>query len=222
MRPQMLPAVGALLLAALAGPTTAATPKIFPKRGLVYLESTGHPKDNAIWLSTNGGAALSWYYNYGPIPSRQFNATPQSELEFVPMLWGAPGGESLDDTSFLEKIKSLVASGRNISHVMAFNEPDGPWDWGGSNMRPDVAARVWANNFPPLRELGIKVSLPSVIGAGDPFEWMAPFLANCSLYLTQLSGSNGTARNCTADFMPVHVYGGFDDLAGRIATFYNA
>ena len=200
--------------------TPASAGSLFPKRGLVYVESTAHREDNSIWLRTNGGAALSWYYNYGPLPSPNFNATSQSELEFVPMLWGAPSGESLSDTSFADKVKALVKAGRNITHVMAFNEPDGPWDWGGSNIRPDVAALIWANNFPPLRDMGIRVSLPSVIGTGDPFAWMTPFLGNCSLYLTQLG--NGTTRNCSADFMPVHVYGSFDDLAGRIATFYNA
>lgn len=209
MRLASLVSLAACASSALAG-------NLYPKRGLVFVPNARFTQDNSIWLRGTGAAALAWYYNYGPNPSDAFAGANQSTFEFVPMLWGAP--TNLDDTSFLERVKLMIKNGRNVTHALSFNEPDAPWEYGGSNMRPDVAARVWANNFLPLRELGVKVSLPGLMAGGntDPNTWMAPFLANCSIYA---SSKGQGPKNCTADFVPVHVYGSFDDLAGKIARF---
>jgi len=88
---------------------------------------------------------------------------PQSQFEFVPMMWGAPS--SLDDTSFLSTVKGLIKDqGVNITNVLSFNEPDGPFAYGGSNIEPSAAAKLWVNNLIPLQEMGVRVGLPACTG----------------------------------------------------------
>jgi hypothetical protein len=182
------------------------------KRGFVYVPNPAFPSDDKIW--SKAGSGLTWYYNYGSMPSDTYSSVPQSQLEFVPMMWGAAN----DETGFLNNVTKLISSGRKITHALAFNEPDGPYEWGGSNMAPGEAARYWIDNFLPLRKLGVKISLPVMMGAQpEPSAWILPFLGNCSRLLTEDNG--GTPSNCTFDFVPVHAYGAFGDLLGKISIF---
>lgn len=217
-----LTSLGVLVLAALptciaatAGPTTS------PKRGLVFVPSS-KPKfsqDNIIW--TQKPTSLTWYYNYGPDPSPVFaDSIPQSDFEFVPMLWGAP--KDISDTKFLLQIKNLVEKRKiNITNVLSFNEPDGPMQWGGSDISPDIAAKVWVNNIEPLRDMGIRVGLPACTGAPDGLKWLKTFLERCA----DVISDGGPKKNCTYDFVTVHWYGPFEALASHLghysATFPN-
>lgn len=179
----------------------AATFSKSDKRGLVFVPSTKHPEDNQVWVQS--GSDLTWYYNYGVQPSSAFASTTQDDFEFVPMLWGT-------SNTFLADIKALVAGGRNISHVMAFNEPDGTSSTGGSNIDPTAAAATWIEQIEPLRAMGIKTGAPAVTGAPGGFTWLSEFFASCA--------SRGT--NCTADFIPVHWYGNFEGLASHLGQVW--
>jgi len=130
------------------------------------------------------------------------------------MLWGKP--ENKDDTTFLQTVERLV-SGRkiNITHVLGFNEPDGPRKWGGGDIDPDTAAHVWLKNIAPLRERGIRVGLPACTGSPAGTKWLDDFLKSCS---KQLSGK-GPTRNCTFDFVNLHWYGNFEGLASHIGGY---
>ncbi len=99
-----------------------------------------------------------------------------------------------------------LSGGRNISHVLTYNEPDGTSATGGSAISPDVAAANWISQVEPLRKLGVKVSAPAVTGSPGGFTWLASFFDACA--------SLGT--NCTADFIPVHWYGNFEGLASHL------
>lgn len=155
-----------------------------------------------------------WYYNYQAEPSPVFDDLPQSDFEFVPMLWGKP--DDKDDTSFLKTVEGLVDARKiNITNVLAFNEPDGPRKWGGSDIDPDTAAHVWLKNIAPLRERGIRVGLPACTGSPDGTKWLDTFLKSCS---KQLSGK-GPTRNCTYDFVNIHWYGPFEGLASHIGWY---
>ena len=193
-----------ILLAATSLLSVAQAAEVFgrsDKRGLVFVPSTKYPEDNQIW--TQSGSDLTWYYNYGVQPSSAFASTTQENFEFVPMLW------TVSDT-FLTDIKTLVAGGRNISHVMAFNEPDGTQSTGGSNIDPAVAATAWIKQIEPLRKMGIKTGAPGVTGSQRGFTWLADFFSSCA--------SQGT--NCTADFIPVHWYGNFEGLASHLGQVW--
>lgn len=170
------------------------------KRGLVFIppKNTADASDDQIW--NRPGSDLTWYYNYGVQPSSAYSNTTQADWEFVPMLWGT------SDTSFLSEVQTLVKNGRNITHVLTFNEPDGTTATGGSNIQPSTAATAWISEVEPLRKMGIKTGAPAVTGSQGGFTWLQEFFDSCH--------SQGT--NCTADFFPVHWYGDFQGLASQL------
>lgn len=219
MRPEYplsLVTLAASLLAALtAAPllASAQTTTIPPssKRGLVFTPNSQWPQDNYIWADPPSD--LTWYYNYGVTPSTAYGNTTQETFEFIPMLWGAPSDAS--STTFLEQVQSLVSGGRNISHVMTFNEPDGTTETGGSQVDPSFGAQVWINNIIPLQEMGIRVGLPACTGGTGGIPWLEQFLGNCSTLIS----TGGTIKNCTYDFVPLHWYGNFQGLASHIGSY---
>ncbi|ATZ55926.1 hypothetical protein BCIN_12g04740 [Botrytis cinerea B05.10] len=167
------------------------------KRGLVFVPNSKYPSDNQVWVQP--GSDLSWYYNYGIAASPAYSSTTQEDFEFVPMLWGT-------STTFLTDIKSLVATGRNVTHVLTYNEPDGTSSTGGSAISPSVAAANWISQVEPLRALGIKTGAPAVTGSPRGITWLSNFFSACA--------TAGT--NCTVDFIPLHWYGNFEGLASFI------
>lgn len=192
------------LIAPLVGLCAAAT----SKRGLCFTPNRDHPSDNSIW--TQSGSDLTWYYNYGSRPSPAYANLTQDKFEFIPMMWGV--GANPNDTNFLEEVKEVIKQGTNITHAMAFNEPDTIIDYGGSNIKPSVAAQAWVANFEPLAEMGIKLGLPACTGGWDSLPWLKQFLGNCS----ELVSKGGEKKNCTWDFVPVHWYDNFGGLASHI------
>ncbi|KAI3319460.1 glycoside hydrolase family 128 protein [Xylariaceae sp. AK1471] len=178
------------------------------KRGLVFVPNKHSPEDNKIWIED--GSDLTWYYNYNPTPAPAFASTSQNDFEFVPMLWG-----SIDDTAFLNSVNDLIDGGRNISHVLTFNEPDGPSQYGGSNILPSKAAQVWVDNIEPLAEKGVKVGLPACTGGQGGIPWLQQFLGNCS----GLISTDGNEKNCSYDFVTIHWYGNFEGLASHLGEY---
>lgn len=189
-----------LLLAAAAAATAVsaqATYSTSAKRGLVFVPSAKHVADNQIWVE--GTSDISWYYNYNVQPSATYANRTQEEFEFVPMLWST-------STTFATDVQALISGGRNISHVLAYNEPDGTTATGGSAILPATAAANWISQIEPLRKLGVKAGAPAVTGSSGGFTWLDSFFTACS--------SLGT--NCTVDFIPIHWYGDFSGLASHM------
>ena len=192
----------ALTLLGLAGLGLGASS---PKRGLIYIPSADHPEDDAIW--TQPGSSLTWYYNYQSRPSSAFDHLSQQEFEFIPMMWGI-NKDNPTETNWLDEVLDLIDNqGRDIQHVLGFNEPDAPFDWGGSDIPPELAAQAWVTNFEPLAERGIKLGLPAVTGAPSGLVWLQDFLSSCNDVL---------GRECTFDFIPVHWYDNFGGLTSHI------
>jgi hypothetical protein len=179
------------------------------KRGLCFVPNPDHPGDNDLWAGPDSD--ISWYYNYQDVPSPAFSDYSQEDFEFVPMMWGVT--EDLKATTFLDNVKELIDNGRNISHVLGFNEPDAPFDWGGSNIPPKDAAQAWVVNFEPLGEMGVKLGLPGCTGGWGSMPWLREFLGNCSEIL---SDGEDKKKNCTFDFVPVHWYDNFEGLASHM------
>ncbi|TAQ90566.1 hypothetical protein B7494_g1093 [Chlorociboria aeruginascens] len=198
MRPSIVLATIILLPTTLAATTFARS----SKRGLIFIASLEHPSDNQIWVENNSD--LTWYYNYGALPSSDYSNHSQATLEFVPMLWGGPPNAS--DTTFVDSVTTLIKGGTNISHILTFNEPDGSTATGGSDVDPSLAASTWIREVEPLRKLGVKAGAPAVTGAPAGFTWLESFFTACA--------DQGT--NCTVDFIPVHWYGNFEGLASHI------
>lgn len=178
------------------------------KRGLVFTPNPKWPADNKIWRQQ--GSDLTWYYNYGSLPSPIYADVPQDQFEFVPMMWGI--GDDPKDDQWLQEVKKVMSDGRNISHALAFNEPDAPSSWGGSDIDPHKAAQAWVANFEPLAEMGVKLGLPAVTGAPSGLDWLKQFLGNCS----ELVSDGGSTKNCTWDVVPVHWYDNFAGLTSHI------
>ncbi|KAK4647339.1 uncharacterized protein QC761_124580 [Podospora bellae-mahoneyi] len=202
-------AILALLLSPVLGQTAspAAVPvKKNPKRGLVSTPNEFFPRDDFIW--SDSSSPLSWYWNFAPDVTEAYANFSQSEFEFVPSMWGAytPNGT---DTYFLGNLTEKFSK-RKPSHVLTFNLPDQSFEYGGSEMTPEIAARTWVNNILPLREEhGIKVGFPTV---SDPRGgWVDPFLKNCS----KMNDGHG----CEFDFVPLHSFGGFGTLKDNIGKW---
>lgn len=87
----------------------------------------------------------------------------------------------------------MKASGLNISYILGFNEPDGPFSEGGSNVTPARAAARWLTDVEPLWNHNIKLGAPAVSGSVRGLTWLANFFSECT--------------GCHIDFIPVHVYG---------------
>jgi len=195
-----------MLLAAASFTSAQATFQRSSKRGLVFVPNSKYPQDNQIWVES--GSDLTWYYNYQASPSPAYANRTQEEFEFVPMLWSP-------STTFLSSVQSMISGGRNISHILTYNEPDGTTSTGGSDLEPSAAASNWLSQVEPLRKLGVKTGAPAVTGSQGGFTWLTDFFDACA--------SLGT--NCTADFIPIHWYGNFEGLASHIgqvaATFPN-
>jgi hypothetical protein len=192
-----------LSLLYLAGTAFAqATFSRSPKRGLAFAPSAEFPQDDQIWVQPSSD--LTWYYNYMWEPSPAFATLSQSQFEFIPMIWGAPADDQ--DFMFLNNVTDLIKGGRNITHVLGFNEPDGPWSQGGSNMTVSSAVHGWLREVAPLQQMGIKAGAPAVTQRG--FSWLEDFMSEC--------------QNCTIDFIPLHYYGNFSGLQDLISTVHTA
>ncbi|KAH9213308.1 hypothetical protein DL95DRAFT_266930, partial [Leptodontidium sp. 2 PMI_412] len=174
-----------------------------PKRGLVSVE-TNNPQDESLFVKPNNG--ITWYWNYGISPTPAYINITQSEMEFVPMLWGV---SNTTGSSFLKNVTSMIEKGRNISHVMSFNEPDVNFTAKGSQVSPDAAAASWILNFDPLRKMGVKVGAPVVYANETGFTWLEKFYAACELRKSK----------CTADFMNIHVFGNVSVIEEYLALY---
>ncbi len=190
-----------LLTAATVVTASGANFNSSSKRGLVFVPNTKYPYDNQVWVENNSD--LTWYYNYGVQPSPAYANRSQSEFEFVPQLWST-------STTFYNDVKNLINSGRKITHVLGYNEPDGTSSTGGSNIDPTVAATNWISQMQPLKKLGVRLGAPAVTGAPSGLVWLKAFFASCQ--------SQGT--NCTVDFIPAHWYDqyGFESHIQELRT----
>jgi hypothetical protein len=56
----------------------------------------------------------------------------------------------INTMKLINNVTDLVKGGRNITHIQGFNEPDGPWSQGGSNMSVSSAVYSWMRETAPL------------------------------------------------------------------------
>ena len=190
-----------LAITALLGLSTAQS----SKRGFAYVGNT-HGPDNQLLTSDN--SPIEWYYNWAPSPDPHVS----SSIEFTPLIHG------LDEASSEQISRQLSNLPSSSTHLLAFNEPDGSTESGGSSISPEDAARSYIDHIVPFREgdRKWKISHPSVTGSGNGLDWLRRFNESCY----EIDEENG----CPADFVAAHWYGAFDGLASWLGTldeFYN-
>jgi hypothetical protein len=167
------------------------------KRGLVYI-GTSHPSDYE--LLTSGDSPMTWYYTFSTYP-----ASGLGRLDFVPMIHGA------DDAD--QAVAAVRGMGSDISHVLVFNEPDGSKESGGSDISPEDAASTYLETIAPLRDRGIKLSVPATTGSSPGFDWLRDFNRSCF---------DISKNGCEFDFVAAHWYGDFPAMASWLGTLHEA
>lgn len=165
------------------------------KRGLVYI-GTSHPSDYELFTSKE--SPLTWYYTFSTYPSLQ-----HTSFDFVPMIHGASDVE--------KAVPSIQNMAKDITYVLTFNEPDGSTESGGSNVKPEEAAKIYLDTIAPLRKdpYNLKLSMPATTGSG--LAWLQSFNQSCF---------NMTSSGCEFDFLAAHWYGGFPGLASWLGTLH--
>ncbi|KAI0334701.1 glycoside hydrolase [Cubamyces sp. BRFM 1775] len=146
---------------------------------------TNSTKAGLAWPNSNyddisqflGTGKVQWYYTWGPEPV-------QTDIEFVPMLWGASQTSDWDNN-----INNTVQQ-QHVTHVLGFNEPEIS---GQSNLTPADAATLWKAHIEPLKGLGVKLGSPALSGAPQGKQWLQDWLTEC-------------AGGCTVDFVALHWY----------------
>ncbi|ETS73629.1 hypothetical protein PFICI_14575 [Pestalotiopsis fici W106-1] len=176
------------------------------KRGIAYIKD-GHSADYNLLLSAK--SPLDWYYTWLPTtaPENIFWGDKADTIEFVPTIHN---NTKLDaDLDALERVPA------SSQYLFTFNEPDGTFETGGSDLSPQDAARDYIAKIAPLRSR-FKISHPATTGSARGFQWLQDFNAAC----WAIDPENG----CPTDFVVVHWYGDFQGMAswiGQLAGWYN-
>lgn len=187
-------------------PRTTAQSNVTSKRGIAYIIN-GHSADYNLLLANN--SPLDWYYTWTPrtAPAEIFWGDEEDSIEFVPTIHN---NTKLD--ADLEALKDAPASSK---YLFTFNEPDGTFETGGSDLSPQDAARDYIAKIVPLRDR-FQISHPTTTGSSRGFQWLQDFNAAC----WAIDPKNG----CPTDFVVVHWYGDFQGMAswiGQLAAWYN-
>ncbi|PPQ63734.1 hypothetical protein CVT24_004243 [Panaeolus cyanescens] len=125
---------------------------------------------------------ISWYYTWSAWPVKS-----QTELEFVPMLWGERSIEDFNSTIF----QTLSQAQPPVTAILGMNEPD---QGGQSSMTPQEAAQMWQTFLQPLRAYAVRLGSPATSSAPAGKQWLQDFFTACG-------------ANCTVDFVATHWYG---------------
>jgi len=135
---------------------------------------------NAQWIDINqylSTGKVSWYYSWSP-------SGFDTNLEFVPMLWGTNQVDQWQATI------NQTISQHNVTSVLGFNEPQNP---GQSNLTAQQGADLWKSYIEPLKSSGIRLGSPAPDSAPDGKTWLQDWLSAC-------------AGGCTPDFIAIHWY----------------
>ncbi|RDB16884.1 Alkali-sensitive linkage protein 1 [Hypsizygus marmoreus] len=119
----------------------------------------------------------SRYYSWSPY-------AVETDLEFVPMLWGQKSVNQFSST-----IKQTISQ-LGVKAVLGMNEPQ---ERGQSNLTPEEGAEMWKAYLEPLRAQGVRLGSPAPSSAPSSKTWLQAFLAAC-------------AGGCTVDFIALHYY----------------
>ncbi|TKY90128.1 hypothetical protein EX895_000126 [Sporisorium graminicola] len=140
---------------------------------------------NDNWGPSVAKGLISWYWHWQDGPNSKFNG----KLEFVPCYWG-PKYNSQWAARKAEMNNNVPKA------LLAFNEPDIS---GQSNLDPTTAANLWMQEIQPWKKRGVRLGSPQIVWNQD---WLSKFMSTCK------------SKGCTVDFIAIHWYGSWSDLAG--------
>ncbi|KAJ7217728.1 glycosyl hydrolase catalytic core-domain-containing protein [Mycena pura] len=155
-------------------PTLAAT-NLTGKAGIA---GGGDAATDMVQFTATG--KVSWYYTWSL-------SSVNTELEFVPMLWGAKDVAQWTDSS--DGINATIAQ-RKPTAVLGMNEPQ---ETGQSNLTPQEGADMWKTYIEPLHAQGLRLGSPAPSSAPSGKTWLQDFLTACD-------------GGCTVDFIALHYY----------------
>jgi len=145
----------------------------------------GWAMDNSFAPTIGSKPLVTWYHHWQDGPVPQM----PSKNEYVPMFWG-PSKTDLWNQRVAEMKK------KTPQHLMAFNEPDVSSQ---SNMDANYAAQLYMDQIYPWAKKGTLLGSPAIV---FNLNWMNTFL-------TAVKNKGGHV-----DFMCIHWYGSWNDLAG--------
>jgi len=176
-------------------PSLMPLANVNPKKGFVYdLKING--ATNTQFNTQMQNLNLGWYYTWG------LTGSPNLNLPFTPMCWGAPDATKLDQ----------IPAGS--SELLAFNEPDGNNQGAQSNMSIAQIVQLW----PTLKATGLRIGSiaaytsplatsytmppgPPAAGRLVPAQTSIPTTSYFDALWTALSQAN-----MTLDFIALHWY----------------
>ncbi|MEO0531785.1 MAG: glycosyl hydrolase, partial [Planctomycetota bacterium] len=145
-------AIGSL---GLAGGTRASEPRATAKKGCCLVA-----RDGTDWLGKIERLQPSWMYTWGP--NRPAELDPS--IDFTPMLWG--DAQPARQAKRIADLKERASAGE-ISHLLAFNEPD---QHEQANMQVRRGLELW----PDLMEVGVPLVSPGCVHPDGV--WMHGFM----------------------------------------------
>jgi hypothetical protein len=132
---------------------------------------------NSVYVGDSVNA--SWYYNWGS------GSESLDDMEYVPMKWS---GGDVSENNFIYK--------KNITHQLAFNEPDG-------SDQADMEVEDALRQYPKLLATGLRAGSPATTDGG--LSWLYEFMEKAD------------SLNYRVDFVAVHWYKG----CNTATQFYN-
>ncbi|KAJ7148766.1 glycosyl hydrolase catalytic core-domain-containing protein [Mycena crocata] len=132
-----------------------------------------------------GKPKVTWYHHWQDGPVSQM----PSKNEYVPMFWGSKKWDKWNS-------RKAEMNKKTPKHLLGFNEPDISSQ---GDMSPSYAADVWMKEIHPWAAKGVKLGSPAVAWNLD---WTKDFLSELK------------KRGGHVDFVTVHWYGSYKDIAG--------
>lgn len=172
-------------IAALLGAITIATSFAVSSVDATCQRGLGWATNNNFAPDIGSKPLITWYHHWEDGPVPQM----PSKDEWVPMFWGSSKWNLWD-----ERVAEM--NKKTPKHLLAFNEPDVK---GQANMDPNYAAQVYMEQIFPWSKKGVLLGSPAIVWNLD---WMATFLS-----AIEKKGGH-------VDFVDLHWYGGWNDLAG--------
>ncbi len=171
----------ALTTAAVTLPTTAFAKRSNSpgKRGCCFVT-----KEGSNWQRNVDLLKPDWMYSWGLNRPEEL----ASEIEFVPMFWGA--GKKEGRSTHIQKLQERIETG-TVKSVLGFNEPD---QKSQSNIPVEKALEIW----PEFMELDVPLVGPACVHPDN--EWILKFMEEAN------------RRDLRVDAVAVHSYAGASPL----------
>jgi len=144
--------------------------KIVYKKGAA-VSTHWNKLEHKYWFNRNKSLNVGWYYTWGTKWDNGNDSLFASNIEFVPMLWGAKEGD-FSRKSGIKAQKELQweVDNNKIKYLLGFNEPNGIIQ---ANMTPQEAIDLWPN----LMSFNIPLGAPVPAGVMDNGgRWLDKFM----------------------------------------------